>query len=195
MPMEKILKRCWKTSNPIYIKYHDEEWGVPVHDDDRLFEFLTLGGFQAGLTWELILNKRDAFREAFHNFDPKIIAQYDQNKIEDLMSDSRLIRNKAKILATIHNAQLVLNIQREYGSFDSFLWSVTNGKRLNHSCNSFSELPTESTESRAMNKELKKKGFKFVGPTICYAFMQAVGIINDHLIQCFRYNEIAKINK
>jgi len=190
--MEK--RRCWNTSNLRYIKYHDEEWGVPVHDDNRLFEFLALGGFQAGLTWELILNKREAFREAFDNFDPNKVAYYSEEKINQLMNDSRLIRNRAKILATVHNARLVIEIQKEYGSFDSYIWRFRNEKRIKHVCNTYSELPTETEESIAMSKELKKRGFKFVGSKICYAFMQAVGMVNDHLVDCFRHAQILSMS-
>ena len=188
--MEENVLRCWKTNNPLYIKYHDEEWGIPVHDDQKLFEFLTLGGFQAGLTWELILNKREEFRKAFDNFDPKKIAQYTNEKIHQLMNSPNLIRNRAKILATIKNARLVLTIQEESGSLDSYLWSFVNKEIINHAATDFSELPKASDESRKMCNDLKKKGFKFVGPKICYAFMQAIGMVNDHLIQCFRHDQI-----
>ena len=184
--------RCWKTSNPLYIKYHDEEWGVPVHDDIKLFEFLTLGGFQAGLSWELVLKKREAFREAFDNFDPKKISQYSNLKINQLMADHRLIRNRGKILAAINNARLVIDIQKEYGSFDKYLWNFINGKQIIHSCTDFSQLPTEIDESIEISKDLKRREFKYVGPTICYAFMQAVGMVNDHLTTCFRHKKYGR---
>ncbi len=191
--MEK--KRCWITNNPKYIKYHDEEWGVPVHDDNRLFEFLALEGFQAGLNWELILNKREAFRKAFDNFDPKKVASFDNEKISQLMKDPELIRNKAKILATVHNAGLVIQIQKEYGSFNSYIWNFRNEKHAKNIYNDSSELPTETEESISMGKELKKRGFKFVGSKICYAFMQAVGMVNDHLVTCFCHNQIEVMKK
>ena len=194
MPVKKGLPRCWNTDNPLYVTYHDNEWCVHVHDDNRLFEFLALGGFQAGLTWELVLNKREDFREAFDNFDPNKIAYYSNEKINQLMNNPRLIRNRAKILATVHNAHLVIEIQKEYGSFDRYIWHFRNEKRAKNLCAKFSELPTESEESRAMSKELKNQGFKFVGPKICYAFMQAVGIVNDHLVQCFRHDQIQSIS-
>jgi len=191
--MEK--KRCWITNNPIYIKYHDEEWGVPVHDDDLLFEFLALEGFQSGLNWELILNKREAFRKAFHDFDPKIVGNFDEEKINQLMKDPELIRNRAKILATVHNARLVNEIQKEYGSLNNYLWSFRNEKRTENICNNSTELPSETEESISMSNELKKRGFKFVGSKICYAFMQAVGMVNDHLVTCFRNNQIVNMKK
>lgn len=192
--MKSEKTRCWKTTNPLYIRYHDEEWGVPVHNDNKLFEFLALEGFQAGLRWELILKKRDTFRKAFDNFDPTIISGYDKEKVEKLMDNSGIIRNKLKILAVIHNAQLVINIQRDYGSLDAYLWQFTMGKNLMTSCNSFLQLPSESKESQNMSRQLKKKGFKFVGPTICYAFMQAVGMVNDHITECFRHDQIKQLN-
>lgn len=191
--MNEEITRCWNSKNPLYTKYHDEEWGVPVHNDIKLFEFLTLGGFQAGLTWELVLNKRDAFRKSFDNFDPKKIALYTKKKIKNLMNNPAIIRNRAKILATVHNARLVLDIQKEYGSFDTYIWRFSNGRRVNNTFKDFADLPTESDESRVMSNKLKKKGFKFVGPTICYAFMQAVGMVNDHLVQCFRHGQIKKM--
>lgn len=183
--------RCWDTDDPLYIKYHDEEWGVPVYDDQKLFEFLTLGGFQAGLSWELVLKKRESFRKAFDNFDPTPIIQYSEEKIGKLMRNPDIIRNRAKILATVHNAFIVTEIKKEYGSFSVFLWQFVADKKLNY-FNNLADLPTITIESKEMSKELKKRGFKFVGPTICYAFMQAVGMVNDHLLCCFRYNQLLK---
>jgi len=184
------LKRCWNTDNPVYVKYHDEEWGVPVRDDRTLFEFLTLEGFQAGLTWELILKRREALRKAFDNFNPEKIARYNDEDVKRLMANPNVIRNRAKILATINNAIRLKEVQKEFGSFDAFVWKFVQGKTLNNAFTDFSNIPAETEESKTMSKEMKKRGFKFVGPTICYAFMQAVGLVNDHLIYCFRYGEI-----
>ena len=187
------MKRCWNTDNPVYVKYHDEEWGVPVHDDRTLFEFLTLEGFQAGLTWELILKRRQALRRAFDNFDPKKIARYTDEDVKRLMSDPGVIRNRAKILAAVNNACRLLDVQEEFDSFDAFVWRFVQGRPINHAFKDFSHLPPESEESKAMSKELKKRGFKFIGPTICYALMQAVGLVNDHLVNCFRYQQIRRM--
>jgi DNA-3-methyladenine glycosylase I len=188
--MKSKLKRCWNTDNPLYIKYHDEEWGVPVHDDQTLFEFLTLEGFQAGLTWKLILKRREALRKAFDNFNPEKIARYNDEDVKRLMANPNVIRNRAKILATIDNALRLKEVQKGLGSFDAFVWKFVHGKTLNNAFTDFSNMPAETEESKTMSKEMKKRGFKFVGPTICYAFMQAVGLVNDHLIDCFRYEEI-----
>jgi DNA-3-methyladenine glycosylase I len=191
--MATKLKRCWNTQNPLYIRYHDEEWGVAVHDDEKLFELLSLEGFQAGLTWELILRRRDALKNAFSGFRPKIIAHFTAADVEEILKNPNVIRNKAKIAATINNAQRLIEIQREFGSFDKFIWKFVGGKPLNHALKTMSEMPAETDESRAMSKELKKRGFKFVGPVICYAFMQAVGMANDHLTFCFRYKQIQSL--
>jgi DNA-3-methyladenine glycosylase I len=191
--MGKKLKRCWNTTDPLYIKYHDQEWGTPVHEDRVLFEFLVLEGFQAGLTWELVLKRREAMREAFDDFDPNKIAVYSDEDVERLMSNPGLIRNRAKILAAINNACRFLEIQRDMGSFSDFIWGFVGGKTVNHALKDFSNFPSVSEESEAMSKELKKRGFKFVGPTICYAFMQAVGLVNDHLVHCFRYDQIRRM--
>jgi DNA-3-methyladenine glycosylase I len=191
--MNKKPIRCWNTDNPLYVKYHDEEWGTPVHDDRTLFEFLTLEGFQAGLTWELILKRRGALRKAFDNFNPEKIARYKGEDVERLMNDPGVIRNRAKILAAINNAGRFREIKKEFGSFGAFIWRFVQGRTINHALRDFSNLPAESEESMAMSKELKKRGFKFVGPTICYAFMQAVGMVNDHLIHCFRYDQIKRL--
>jgi len=188
--MKNRLKRCWNTDSPLYVKYHDEEWGVPVHDDRTLFEFLTLEGFQAGLTWELILKRREALRKAFDNFNPEKIARYNDEDVKRLMANPNVIRNRAKILATINNALRLKEVQKEFGSFDAFVWKFVQDKTLNNAFTDFSNIPAETEESKTMSKEMKKRGFKFVGPTICYAFMQAVGLANDHLIDCFRYGEI-----
>ena len=184
--------RCWKTKNPLLAKYHDEEWGVPLHDDTKLFEFLTLEAFQAGLTWELVLNRREALKRAFDGFDPLIISKYTEADIERLMASPNMIRNKAKINATLNNAKKVIAIKREFGSFDTYLWQFVGNRTIDNSLKDFSEMPSQSEESRKMSEDLKKRGFKFVGPTICYALMQAVGMVNDHLISCsqFRKNVI-----
>lgn len=187
--------RCWNTDNPLYILYHDEEWGTPVHDDNILFEFLVLEGFQAGLTWELILKRREALREAFGNFDPARIAEYTDEDVKRLMNNPGVIRNRAKISAAINNAIRFREVQRDSSTFDAFIWSFVRGRTINHALREFSDLPSESEESRAMSRELKKRGFKFVGPTICYAFMQAVGMVNDHLVHCFRYDQIKRLTR
>jgi len=180
----------WPGNDPLMIKYHDTEWGVPLHDDRKLFEFIVLDSFQAGLSWKTILYKRENFRKAFDNFDPEKIAQYNQAKIDALMSDAGIIRNKLKIHATITNAQAFLKIKEETGSFDQYIWQFTNGKTIHNQWKSLSEIPPRTIESDLMSKDLKKRGFKFAGTTICYAFMQAAGMVNDHMEGCFRYREI-----
>ena len=187
------LIRCWNSSNPLYLRYHDEEWGVPLHDDVKLFELLVLEGFQAGLTWELILNRREALRKAFADFNPAKIAKFTDKDVEHMLKNAEIIRNKAKIVATIGNARSFLEVRKEFGSFDAFIWRFVQGKTINHAFKDWAEMPPETEESRAMSKELKRRGFKFVGPTICYAFMQAVGMVNDHLIHCFRYDQINRM--
>ena len=190
--MEKLLRRCWETSNPLHIRYHDEEWGVPLHDDQRFFEFLALGGFQAGLSWWLILKRREDLREAFDSFNPKKVASYTTEDVERLMNARGIIRNRAKIQSTINNARHFLEIQKEFGSFDYFIWKFVKNKPINNVFTKLSMLPSETKESRAISLELRKRNFLFVGPTICYAFMQAAGLVNDHLVSCFRHNEIKK---
>ena len=187
------LKRCWNVSDPLPLKYHDEEWGVPLHDDNKLFEFLVLDSFQAGLSWDLILKKREALRGAFGNFDPRNVADYGASDLNRIMNTRDVIRNKGKILAAFENAHHFLEVQREFGSFDAFIWRFVNGKTIHNGFARSSQLPSETEESRAMSKEIKKRGFRFVGPTICYAFMQAAGLVNDHLTHCFRYDEIRSI--
>lgn len=182
------LPRCAWPSDPLMIKYHDEEWGVPLHDDRKLFEFMVLDAFQAGLSWKTILNKRENFRKAFDGFDPTIIASYDETKYESLLVDAGIIRNRAKIRATISNAQAFLKVQKEFGTFDSYIWTFTGGKPVVNHWKSLSELPARTELSDKMSKDLTKRGFKFVGSTICYAFMQAAGMVNDHVVDCFRYN-------
>jgi len=177
-------------NDPLLLEYHDKEWGVPVHDDDLLFEFLLLEGSQAGLSWNTVLRKRDNYREAFDNFDPAKVAGYNEKKIEELMNNPRIIRNRRKITATIANAKAVLEIQKEFDSFDTYIWQFVGGKPIQNEWENIEEVPAFTPESEKMSKDLKKRGFKFVGPTICYAFMQAVGMVNDHVKDCFRHSEI-----
>lgn len=183
--------RCeWVGIDPLMITYHDREWGVPLHADTKLFEFLILEGAQAGLSWMTILRKRENYRNAFDSFDAKKIAQYNQDKIGLLLVDAGIIRNKLKISATIQNAKIFLNIKKEFGSFDRYIWQFVNDKPIRHSFERLRDYPTKIKEAEVMSKDLLKRGFKFVGPTICYAFMQAVGMVNDHQVQCFRYKEV-----
>ena len=184
--------RCaWSSTDPIYVEYHDTEWGVPLHDDRMLFEFLILEGAQAGLSWLTILKKRQNYRKAFQNFDAKKIARYDAQKFNRLMQDPGIIRNRLKIASTIENAKAFLKMQKEFGSFDRFIWQFTGGKTIRNSWKTLKEVPAKTKESDAMSKELKRRGFGFVGSTICYAFMQAVGMVNDHVVNCFRYKEVS----
>jgi DNA-3-methyladenine glycosylase I len=188
-----MVNRCgWVGKDDQMISYHDDEWGTPIHDDRLLFEFLILEGAQAGLSWSTILRKRENFRKAFDNFDYKKIAKYSEDKIEELMNNEGIIRNRRKIEATIANAKSVLKVQREFGSFDKYIWKFVNYKSIDNKFKELSELPSKTEESKQLSKDLKKQGFKFVGPTICYAFMQAVGMVNDHVVDCFRYHEIQK---
>ncbi len=179
------LNTCqWPSADPLMIRYHDEEWGVPLHDDQKLFEFLVLDAFQAGLSWRTVLHKRENFRRAFDGFDASKIAEYNESEYERLMADAGIIRNKAKIRGTIQNAKCFLAVQQEYDTFDKFIWQFTGGKTIDNKLESLSAMPASSPESDAMSKELKRRGFKFVGSTICYAFMQAAGMVNDHLAGC-----------
>ena len=190
------MNRCeWSTSTELYRQYHDREWGVPVHDDRLLFEFLVLEGAQAGLSWSTILNKRDAYRVAFDNFIPGNVANYSAEKIQELLQNPGIVRNRLKINAAVNNAKRFLDVQREFGSFDRYIWSFVNGKTIINSWQKTSDLPASTPESLAMSKDLKKRGFKFVGETICYAYMQAVGMVNDHTTDCFRYAEISPVNE
>jgi DNA-3-methyladenine glycosylase I len=183
--------RCpWGAGDPLYMKYHDEEWGVPVHDDRKLFEMLILEGAQAGLSWITILRKRKAYRKAFDNFDAKKIARYDKRKVKLLLGDKGIVRNKLKISAAIRNAQAFLSIQKEFGSFDAYIWQFVGGKRKKNSRMNMGDVPPTTPESDVMSKDLKKRGFTFAGSTICYSFMQAVGMVNDHLVECFRWKEL-----
>ena len=183
-------KRCeWAGNNSLMIEYHDTEWGVPVHDDGKLFEFLILEGAQAGLSWDTVLKKRENYRQAFDGFDPVKISKYTQKDHDRLLGNEGIIRNKLKIQAAIINAQKFLEIQNEYDSFDGYIWKFVDHKRIKNSFRTLAQIPANSKESDAMSVELKKRGFKFVGGTICYAFMQAVGMVNDHTVNCFRYEE------
>jgi DNA-3-methyladenine glycosylase I len=186
-----MRNRCkWAGTDPIYVAYHDTEWGIPLHDDHKLFEFLILDGAQAGLSWITILKKRQNYRLAFDGFNPNKVARYDSRKINRLLSDRGIIRNRLKIEAAVQNARSFLGIQKEFGSFDAYIWQFVGGKTLKNQWKTISEIPAYSAESQAMSNDLKKRGFKFVGPTICYAFMQAAGMVNDHTVECFRYSEV-----
>ena len=185
------VRRCHWAQSQLMMEYHDTEWGVPLHDDRRLFEFLILEGAQAGLSWETILRKRENYRSAFDGFDAAKIARYDKRKVRALMAGAGIVRNRLKIAATITNAQAFLAVQKEHGSFDDYIWKFVGGKpRRNNSWRQSKQVPTRTAESDAMSKALKKRGFRFVGSTICYAFMQATGMVNDHAIDCFRRREI-----
>jgi DNA-3-methyladenine glycosylase I len=186
-------KRCdWPGNNPLYCAYHDNEWGVPVHDDQKLFEFLMLEGAQAGLSWITILRKRENYRAAFDGFDANRVARYDADKIESLLQDAGIVRNRLKVMAAVNNAQRFLAVQEEFGSFDTFIWRFVDGRPKQNKWRNMGEIPATSPESEAMSQELKRRGFKFVGATICYAHMQATGMVNDHTIDCFRYKELSK---
>jgi DNA-3-methyladenine glycosylase I len=185
-----MKKRCSWASSDLMIAYHDEEWGVPVHDDRRLFEFLILEGAQAGLSWETILRKREAYRKAFHRFDPKKVARYDKRKIASLMKDAGIVRNRLKIESTIQNAKVFLAIQKEFGSFDAYVWRFVNGEPIKGNRKPGAGLPATTAESDALAKDLKKRGMNFVGSTIMYAFMQAVGMADDHTADCFRFGGV-----
>lgn len=182
--------RCWATGeDELMLAYHDTEWGTPEHDDRKLFELLLLDNMQAGLSWRTILHKRENYRQAFDNFDPEKIARYTQRKIDSLLKNPGIVRNKLKVNSAVTNAQYFLDIQDEYGSFDSYIWQFVDGKPIRNKCKTLADIPATSPESDTMSKALKKRGFKFVGSTICYAFMQSAGLVNDHLVACFRYAE------
>lgn len=184
-----MKKRCaWVTADLLYRNYHDREWGKPVHDDRLLFEFLILEGAQAGLSWLTILKKRDNYRKAFDNFDARKIARYNAAKIEKLLTDPGIVRNRLKITAAVQNAKAFLAVQKEFGSFDNYTWRFVGGKPIKNAWKTLKQLPATTAESDALSKDLKKRGFKFVGSTICYAFMQAVGMVNDHTVHCFRHD-------
>jgi DNA-3-methyladenine glycosylase I len=186
-----MTTRCeWVWHDSLLIDYHDKEWGVPLHDDKLLFEFLVLDAFQAGLSWSIILKKRENFRRAFSDFDPFKIAKFNESKVDRLLQDSGIIRNKLKIESTISNAKSFLDVRKEFGSFDKYIWQFVNYTTIQNRWKSIKELPAKTDKSDLMSKDLRKRGFRFVGSTICYAFMQAAGMVNDHIINCFRYKEL-----
>ena len=186
-----MKKRCeWVGTDPLYIQYHDVEWGTPVNDEQKLFEFLLLEGAQAGLSWITILRKRDNYKQAFDNFDPQKVARYRSNKIHRLLENEGIIRNKRKIDAAVQNARAFLKVQKEFSSFNTYIWQFVGDKPKRNAWKTMAEVPSKTPESIAMSKDLKQKGFTFVGPTICYAFMQAVGMVNDHTVDCFRHHEL-----
>jgi DNA-3-methyladenine glycosylase I len=190
MENHAVTRCAWAGTDPQYVAYHDQEWGVPVHDERTLFEFLVLEGAQAGLSWSTILRKRENYRLAFDGFDPYKVAQYGDEKVAELLSNAGIVRNRLKINAAIQNARAFLTVQEQFGSFDAYIWQFTGGKPIVNHWKTMAELPAETIESRAMSKNLIQRGFRFVGPTICYAHMQATGMVNDHIVDCFRYNEI-----
>lgn len=189
-------ERCaWSLASDLYVAYHDTEWGVPVHDERRLFEFLILEGAQAGLSWRTVLERRDGYRRAFDGFDPQKVARYDAGRIERLMADTGIIRNRAKIEAAVNNARVFLEVQQRFDGFDRYVWQFVGGRPVQNAWRSVDEVPASTPQSDAMSRELKRLGFKFVGSTICYAFMQAVGMVNDHVQGCFRWKQVAAPGK
>ena len=183
--------RCpWAGSDPLYLRYHDEEWGVPVHDDRHFFEMLVLEGAQAGLAWITILRKREGYRDAFDGFDPAAVARYDDRRVEALLANPAIVRNRLKVESAVGNARAFLRVQDEHGSFDRYVWRFVDGRPRQNRWRTMADVPAETAESRAMSRDLKRRGFRFVGPTICYAFMQATGLVNDHLVDCFRHAEL-----
>ena len=185
------IKRCaWPGDDPLMIQYHDEEWGVPVHDDIVHFEYMILDGAQAGLSWRTVLYKREGYRRAFADFDPQVVAGYGDEQIRSLLEDPSIIRNRLKIAGAVKNARAFLTVQQEFGDFDSYIWQFVEGEPIHNTWTSMDMMPAESPEARAMSKDLKARGFTFVGPTICYAYMQAAGMVNDHLVECFRHAEL-----
>ena len=187
----RIKPRCdWATRDPLYVRYHDEEWGVPVHDDRRLFEFLILEGAQAGLSWITILRKRENYRRALARFDAQKVARFGARDLRRLLADPGIVRNRLKLTASIENARVFLQVQKEEGGFDRFIWSFTGGAPIQNRWRSLKEVPAQTREAAAMSRALKQRGFRFVGPTICYAFMHAVGMVNDHVVTCFRHREL-----
>lgn len=187
------MKRCRWATSALSIPYHDEEWGVPLHDDRKLFEFLILEGAQAGLSWNTILQKRENFRKAFDHFDPEKVARYGAKKTNQLLKDPGIIRNRLKIASAIQNGKAFLAVQEEFGSFDTYIWQFVGRKSIKNQWRTFKEAPSRTEESDAMSKDLERREFKFVGPTICYAFMQAVGLVNDHELECFRHSQVGRL--
>ena len=190
MDATAMKTRCAWATTPLGIEYHDEEWGVPIHDDHRLFEFLILEGAQAGLSWELILNRRESYREAFDGFDPVVVAAYEDDKVAELLGNPGIVRNRQKVASAVGNARAFLSLQQEFGSFDAYVWGFVGGAPIKNAWQSMEEVPATTLLSEALSKALRRRGFRFVGPTICYSFMQAVGMINDHTTDCFRYGEV-----
>lgn len=187
------ITRCaWAGSDPLYVQYHDQEWGVPAHDDRHLFEMLILEGAQAGLSWSTILNKRENYRAAFDGFDVAKVARYDEAKVVELLTNPGIVRNKLKVNAAVINARAFLKVQAEFGSFDAYIWQFVGGKPIVNHRQTLRDIPAKTAESEAMSKDLLKRGFKFVGPTICYAYMQAVGLVNDHTVDCFRHGQVGR---
>lgn len=187
------VRRCpWASekAGPLYVKYHDEEWGVPVHDDRIHFEFIVLDGAQAGLSWRTILDKRENYRRAFAGFDPAKVAKFGKRKVEELLEDRGIVRNRLKVEAAVENARAFLRVQKEFGSFDRYIWQFVGGRTRQNRWTRVGQIPAETPESRAMSRDLKQRGFRFVGPTICYAYMQAAGMVNDHLVDCFRHKQV-----
>jgi DNA-3-methyladenine glycosylase I len=192
MSPPRTLVRCPWARDPLDIVYHDEEWGVPVHDDRALFEFLILEGAQAGLSWSTILRRRAGYRRAFADFDPARVARYSAARVKRLLADPSIVRNRAKIEATVANARAFLAVQREFGSFDAYAWGFVGGRSRQNARRSMKQVPAQTAESRALSRDLRRRGFRFVGPTICYAFMQAVGMVNDHAVECFRWRQVQR---
>jgi DNA-3-methyladenine glycosylase I len=187
-------ERCgWAGTDPLYVAYHDEEWGVPVHNDRQFFEFLILEGAQAGLSWATILKKREGYRRAFDRFDPEKVARYDARKVRALLADANIVRNRLKIAAAISNAKAFLAVQAEFGSFDAYLWRFVDGKPIQNKWKTLKQIPAKTPSAEALSKDLVTRGFRFVGPTIMYAHMQATGMVNDHLVDCFRHEEVAQL--
>ena len=185
-----MLKRCEWAKTDLMVVYHDQEWGVPLHEDRGLFELLMLEGAQAGLSWETILRKREGYREAFDNFDAEKIAAYGRDQVEELLKDPGIVRNRLKVQAFVHNAAACLTVQQQFGSFDAYVWKVVGGKTVRNAWKELAQVPAKTDLSDTLSAGLKRQGFKFVGPTVCYAFLQAAGLVNDHLVDCFRYREV-----
>jgi DNA-3-methyladenine glycosylase I len=194
-PLAHKTRCAWSGTDPLFIAYHDDEWGVPIHDDRVLFEFLVLEGAQAGLSWSTILRKRDAYRRAFDRFDPRKVARYEKRKVASLLRDAGIVRNRAKIASAIKNAKAFLDVQAEFGSFDAYQWRFVNGRPIQNRWRAEGDIPPRTAQSDAMSDDLKRRGFSFVGSTIIYAHMQAVGMVNDHVVTCFRHREVAQLGK